>query len=162
MADSQGHLIAGTICGVGLAVILSFMGIGAAALFLGAIICIIASEFPDIDHDHSLPRKVLRGIIPGLVGIIALYLFFSWRFWNSSWLEQVLFVVLPIVFLFSYEQFIPRHRGSIHKWPGLALFLAVLIAIAYFLRFGVVDAAVLVLFGAVGFSSHVILDHIIH
>jgi len=162
MADSQGHLIAGTVAGVGLAVLLSFLGIGPTVLFLGAIICIIASEFPDIDHDHSIPRKVMRGIIPGLVGIMILYLFFSWRFWNNSILEQVLFIALPIIFLVSYEKFIPRHRGAIHKWQGLVLFLAVTAAIAYFLKFGIIDGAIVVLFGAVGFSSHVVLDHIIH
>lgn len=160
MANSQGHLIAGTIAGVGLAMLLSFLGLSPSILFLGAVVCIVASEFPDVDHDHSLPRKVMRGIVPGLIGMIALYLFFSWRFWNSSLVEQILFVAFPAVFLISYEKFIPRHRGSIHKFPGLLILLVIIAVAAYFLNFNLIDGGVLLLFGAVGFSTHIFLDHI--
>lgn len=160
MANSQGHLIGGTVTGVGLAILLSFLGVNPTTLFLGAIVCIVASEFPDIDHNHSLPRKILRGIVPGLVGIVALYLFFSWKFWNGSSLEMILFLIIPVVFLVSYEKFIPRHRGSIHKWPGLVLFISIVVTLAYFLRFNFLDGAILVLFGVLGFVSHILLDHI--
>lgn len=160
MANSQGHLIVGTGAGVGLAVFLSFLGINPTILFMGAIICIIASEFPDIDHNHSLPRKIMRGIVPGIVGMSMLYFFFSWKFWNVPMIQQLLFVAIPIIFLFTYEKFIPRHRGSIHKWPGLSLFILTIAGIAYFMNVGWVDGGILVLFGVIGFSTHVILDHI--
>jgi membrane-bound metal-dependent hydrolase YbcI (DUF457 family) len=160
MANAEGHLVAGTVAGVGLALLLSFLGIGPLVLFLGALVCIIASEFPDIDQDKSLPRKVMRGVLPGLVGMLALYLFFSWRYWNSQLWEQALFVALPAAFIISYEKFIPRHRGAIHKFPGLAVLLSVIAIIAFFVHFSWIEGGVLLLFGAVGFGTHVFLDHI--
>lgn len=160
MANSQGHLIGGTIAGVGLALLLSFFGISPTMLFIGAIICIAASEFPDIDHDHSIPRKIIRGILPGLVGVIALYIFFSWRFWKNSLIEQAVFVAFPFLFLATYEHFIPRHRGAVHKWPGLLFLLALVGVLAFFLKYDFLGLGVLILFAAVGFSTHIVLDYI--
>ena len=160
MANLQGHMIAGTIAGVGLAILLSFFNISPTILFIGAVISIGSAMFPDIDHDHSIPRKLLRGLMPGLVGVIALYLFFSWRFWNTSLVQQAIFVAFPFLFLVTYEKFIPRHRGAVHKWPGLLFLLALVGILAFFLKYDFVGLGVLVLFSVLGFGSHILLDYL--
>ncbi|MDD5181954.1 MAG: metal-dependent hydrolase [Candidatus Nanoarchaeia archaeon] len=160
MANLKGHLIAGTIAGVSLAFLLSFFGVNPAMLFIGAVLCIGAAMFPDIDQENSTPRNIMRGIVPGLVGLIALYLYFSWRYWNNSLLEQALFIAFPFVFLLVYEKFMPRHRGAIHKFPGLLMVSGAVIVLGLFLGYNPLGIGVLVLFSVLGFSSHVIMDHI--
>lgn len=160
MVNLHGHLIAGTIVGVGLAFLLSFFGVNPTMLFIGAVICIGSAMFPDIDQENSTPRNILRGVIPGLVGIIALYLYFSWRYWKNSLIEQALFIAFPFAFLFVYEKFIPRHRGAIHKMPGLMILLGTVVVLGMFLEYNPLGIGILALFSTMGFSSHVIMDHI--
>lgn len=160
MANLHGHLIAGTIAGVGLAFLLSFLGVNPTMLFIGAVICIGSAMFPDIDQENSTPRNIMRGIVPGLIGIIALYLYFSWRYWKNSLLEQALFVAMPFAFLLIYEKLIPRHRGAIHKLPGLLMLGGAVVVLGLFLGYNPIGIGVLVLFSVTGFSSHVIMDHI--
>jgi hypothetical protein len=116
--------------------------------------------FPDIDQENSTPRHIMRGIVPGLIGIIALYLYFSWRYWNNSLLEQALFIAFPFAFLLIYEKLIPRHRGAIHKLPGLLMLGGAVVVLGLFLGYNPIGIGVLVLFSVTGFSSHVIMDHI--
>ena len=116
--------------------------------------------FPDIDHDYSIPRKLLRGMMPGLIGVLALYLFFSWRFWKNSLIKQAVFVAFPFLFLVTYEKFIPRHRGAVHKWPGLLFLLAIVGVLSFFLKYDFLGLGILALFATVGFSTHILLDYI--
>lgn len=160
MANLQGHLIAGTIAGIGMAFLLSFLGVSPTMLFIGAVLCIGSAMFPDIDQENSTPRHILRGLMPGIVGILALYLYFSWRYWKNSLLEQGLFIAFPFVFLLIYEKLIPRHRGAIHKWPGLMMLAGAVIVLGLFLGYNPLGIGILVLFSTLGFSSHVIMDYI--
>lgn len=161
MSNAQGHLIAGTLSSLLLAFFLhQFAHINFSVLVLGVILGIVASEFPDIDHPKSLPRKVLRGIMPAIVLFVFIYLFFAWHMWTKNFLMISLFFAAPFLVISSYEYFIPKHRGATHKWPGMATMVALSVSFSFVVGFGVVSLLILTAFAVLGFSTHILLDHL--
>ncbi|MCD6576021.1 MAG: metal-dependent hydrolase [Nanoarchaeota archaeon] len=161
MSNAQGHLIAGTLVSLSLAFVLyNLLHVGLLVVILGIIVGIISSEFPDIDHPKSLPRKVLRGIMPAIVIFTFIYLFFSWRIWTHGLFEISLFFAAPLLIIMFYEYFIPRHRGATHKWPGMATMVALSVSMSFVAGLSFVNVITITLFAVLGFSSHILLDHL--
>ncbi len=161
MSNAQTHLIVGTLTCLTLAFFLyKFVHVNLLVLFAGVVIGIIASEFPDIDHPKSLPRKVLRGLMPALILFIFIYLFFAWRIWTKNFLMISLFFATPFLIIFSYEYFIPKHRRATHKWPGMAMLIAVTIPLASAVGLGITNFLIIASFAVLGFSTHILLDHL--
>jgi uncharacterized membrane protein YeaQ/YmgE (transglycosylase-associated protein family) len=161
MSNAQGHIIAGTFVSLVLAFFLyNYLHVSLLTLVLGVILGILSAEFPDIDHPKALPRKVLRGVMSAFVGFVFLYLFFDWRVWRMSILKIVLFLLTPIIILFTYEKFIPHHRGATHKLPGLITVVSIASLFALVVGFNFVGLFSLVAFASFGFFSHIILDHL--
>jgi len=161
MSNAQGHLIAGTLSSLILALFLyHFAHISFLVLFLGVILGIVASEFPDIDHPKSLPRKIIRGIMPATIIFVFVYLFFDWRMWTKNVVLISLFFGAPFLIIFSYEYFIPKHRGAMHKWPGMATMVVLSISFSLVVGFGFISLLILTAFAVLGFSTHILLDHL--
>ncbi len=161
MSNAQVHIAAGTLVSLILAfVFYNFIHIGLLVVILGIIIGIVSSEFPDIDHPKALPRKILRGIMPAIVLFTFLYLFFKWRMWVRGFWKISLFLAAPVVILATYEYFIPKHRGATHKWPGLAVVVALAFLLSTIAGLSVVNVLVISTFAVLGFSTHILLDHL--
>lgn len=160
MANSQTHLMVGAFSSMVLAfVFYKFIGISTFVVGAGVVLGIVSAMFPDIDHPKALPRKVLRGVMPAFVLFIFGYLFFDWRIMHQSQWNIVLFFAAPVLIILFYQYFIPKHRGATHKWQGLIT--VILIAAVLSIVFGgIVNALVLVTFAILGFSTHIVLDHI--
>lgn len=159
MPNAQVHLIAGTFSSLVIAFILYKLAhIGFPILMLGIAIGIIASEFPDIDHPNSLPRKILKGVMPALIFFLFIYLFFSLRIWNYGFILASSFFILPILAILTYEHFIPKHRGATHKWPGIAFLVGLTIPFSLATGFNLTITLSLILFALSGFFTHVVLD----
>jgi hypothetical protein len=161
MSNYNVHAAAGVIVSLILAFFLyTFVHVNPLILALGVVIAVISCEFPDIDYNKSMPRKVMRGLVPGVVIFFALYYFFTNQMWNAPLLNIILLVIVAVGFILSYEKFIPHHRGPTHKLPGLLVLVVASVAIAFILGFGFINALLLALFAAVGFAIHLILDHL--
>ncbi|HDQ59695.1 MAG TPA: hypothetical protein ENN30_00710 [Candidatus Woesearchaeota archaeon] len=158
MPNSTTHFTAGVITAVILFLAMGYFGISRIVLFLGAMLCIMVSEFPDIDQHNSIPRKVMRHLLPGVVIALSLYLFFSWRVYSESLLHILLFIAVPVAFLTVYERFIPAHRKEVHKLPGLVAVALLMWLISAFLNLSMMETTAIILFGSAGFISHIALD----
>ena len=123
------------------------------------MIGIVAAEFPDIDHPKSLPRKVLRKIMPVFILSAFAILFFVWRIWEKDPVSFVLFIAAPAFLIIFYEKFIPRHRGATHKWPGLTAMVLISLPLGLAIG-GFVNVLIIVSFVVIGFSTHILLDHL--
>ena len=161
MSNAQMHIIAGTIVSLLFALVLhNLIHLNIFVLFVGVIIGIVASEFPDIDHPKSLPRKVLRGIMPALIIVVFGYLFLSWRIWTKGIFIIVAFIAAPVLTILSYEYFIPRHRGATHKLPGMIVMIVLTIPFVLAVGMNFINLVVLVSFAVLGFATHIVLDHL--
>jgi membrane-bound metal-dependent hydrolase YbcI (DUF457 family) len=161
MPNFNTHVAAGLVAALLLAVFLYYsLGTSPLVLAFGVVLALVATEFPDIDHKRSMPRKILRGIIPGLVIFLLIYFVWTGRMWQGPILNLVVLTALALIFIFAWERFIPRHRGPTHKLPGLVFLVVSAAAFAYFLGLGTVSLAILVAFSVLGFVMHVILDHL--
>ena len=160
MPNSTTHFGAGVITAVLLFIVFSQFHYSRMLLFLGAIFCVMAAEFPDIDQGNSIPRKVMRHLLPGVVVALIVYLFFYWSMWSRTVGELLLFLIVPAIFLFSYEKFIPAHRREIHQLPGLAIVIVLMIAVGAFLRLNFLETTILSACAGLGFISHIALDHL--
>lgn len=160
MPNAQVHLTVGLLSSLALAV-LFFHSIhtSASVLIVGVLLGVMASEFPDIDHPKALPRKVLRGIMPAIILFVFGYLFFDWKMWTKNIAYIVVFVVTVAILILYYEKFIPKHRGATHKLPGLITVIALSLPLAFAFG-GIVNVLVISAFTAVGFLTHVALDHL--
>ena len=161
MANAQMHIFAGTIVSLLFALaIYNVVHVSTFVILAGILIGVVSSEFPDIDHPRSLPRKVLRGIMPTIIVVLFGYLFFIWKIWNHGIFIISAFFATPIILVLSYEYFIPKHRGATHKLPGMAVMIALTIPFVLAVGPNFVNLIVLVSFAVLGFSTHVVLDHI--
>lgn len=160
MSNFNVHIAAGVISALVLAFVLHSLGVSMLVLVFGVILAITASGFPDIDHEKSMPRKIMRAIVPGVVIFLVIYYFFMNHMWNAPVLSIIMLVGVAVVFVFAYEKFIPEHRGATHKLPGLVFVIAISVIAAFFLSFNFVSALVLAVFAVIGFSTHILLDHL--
>ncbi len=161
MSNAQTHLIAGTIASLILAIIFTnFFNISQEIILIGIFLGIISSEFPDIDHSKSLPRKIMRGIIPAILLFIFGYFFMIWEIWTREYIVIGIFISILIIIIYFYEFLIPRHRGSTHKLPGLVALLVFTAFIPFLFNWKVINVITLSVFVILGFSTHIILDNI--
>jgi hypothetical protein len=159
MPNAQAHLIAGTLVAIAVALLLRYaFGFGGVVLLLGAFLLIIASEFPDVDHEKSLPRKIMRGLVPGLVIFATIYAYLNWHMWTAAIYLQLLIFAVPIAFILIYEKFIPKHRGALHKYPGMIVMIAIVVILGVMLKMGFMEMLVLSVFAAIGFGVHILAD----
>ena len=160
MSNAQVHLMVGLLSSLALAVLFhNSLHIGMSVLISGILLGVMASEFPDIDHPKALPRKVLRGVMPAIILFVFAYLFFAWRIWTKSALFMLIFLAVAAALLLYYEKFIPKHRGATHKLPGLITVVILSLPLAFAFG-GLVNILVTVSFVVVGFSTHILLDHL--
>ena len=160
MPNAQVHLTIGLLSSLALALsFYSFLHTSLSILISGVILGVMASEFPDIDHPKALPRKVLKGVMPALILFVFAYLFFAWKIWTKGVLSIIIFLVIMVVLLSYYEKFIPKHRGATHKLPGLITVILLSLPLAFAFG-GFMNILVILSFATVGFSTHVILDHL--
>ncbi|MCD6547471.1 MAG: metal-dependent hydrolase [Nanoarchaeota archaeon] len=162
MPNYPTHILSGAIASFVLAFVLFKTGFtNPLVLTVGFILGVIASEFPDIDQKNSIPRKVLRTYFPALVIIAFVYLFFKLRVWTKDILYLIGFVAIPVIIILTYEKFIPRHRGAIHKLPGLIMISITTLPIGILLNANLSIFLILELFVFIGFSTHILLDNIL-
>jgi membrane-bound metal-dependent hydrolase YbcI (DUF457 family) len=160
MPNAQVHLMAGLLSSLALAFFFyNLFHTGLSVLISGVMIGVMASEFPDIDHPKALPRKVLRGIMPAIILFVLAYLFFAWRIWVKSALSILAFFGAAAAMLLYYEKLIPKHRGATHKLPGLLTVIVLSLPLAFAFG-GFANILVVTAFAVVGFSTHVLLDHL--
>jgi hypothetical protein len=161
MPNFNVHMAAGIIIAFLFAYFLySIAGFSLLILAFGGIVAVLSAGFPDVDHEKSMPRKVMRGIVPGIVAVFGLYYFFSNRLWQQNLLSIAGLIAVCSAFVLLYEKFIPEHRGATHKLPGLAFVAIISSLVGIFLGLGILNAVILSIFAIVGFSSHVLLDHL--
>ena len=161
MSNAQAHLIAGTFVSLVLAFVFNnFLNINQSIVVLGIFLGIISSEFPDIDHPKSLPRKIMKGVMPALILFLFAYIFFVWRIWTKDFITIGLFISAPIILIYFYEVFIPRHRGATHKLPGMISMIVLPAVFVLLFGWGFINFLVLMVFVVGGFSTHIILDNL--
>jgi len=161
MSNFNVHIGAGLVTALLVAFLLqNFFGISMLVITFGVILAVTAAGFPDIDHEKSMPRKIMRSIVPGIVIFLVIYYFFANHMWDAPVLNMIILFGAAALFVFTYERFIPQHRGATHKIPGLAFVVAISVIAAFFLGFSFISAVVLVVFSIIGFSTHVLLDHL--
>lgn len=160
MPNAQTHLIAGTLIALAFGLLMKYaFGFSGTVLLLGGILLIVASEFPDVDHDKSLPRKIMRGMVPGLVIFAIIYAYLTRHLWTSPLWMQIVLIIAAVAFIGIYEKFIPKHRGALHKFPGMAVMVAIVVLLGVVLKMSVFEIVVLGVFAAIGFSVHILMDH---
>lgn len=160
MASGQTHLMVGAFASILLAFVFhKFMGASIFVAGAGVVLGIVSAMFPDIDHPKALPRKVLRGIMPAVVLFVFGYLFFKWRILQQTRWNIILFFAAPILIILFYQHVIPRHRGATHKLPGLITMILAAVVLSVVFG-GIVNALILITFAVLGFSTHVVLDHV--
>jgi len=159
MSNFNVHIAAGVVASLLLAFALNSFGVSLLVLVFGVILSIMSAGFPDIDHEKSMPRKIMRALVPGIVIFLVIYYFFTNHMWTAPVLNIIILFGIAVLFVFTYEKFIPQHRGATHKLPGLAFVVAISIIAAFMLGFGFVSAILLAVFALIGFSTHILLDH---
>ena len=160
MASGQTHLMVGAFASILLAFVFhKFMGASIFVAGAGVVLGVVSAMFPDIDHPKALPRKVLRGIMPAVVLFVFGYLFFKWRILQQTQWNMILFFAAPVLIILFYQYFIPRHRGATHKWQGLMTMILAAVVLSVVFG-GIVNALILITFAVLGFSTHIVLDHV--
>lgn len=161
MSNAQNHIIVGTLVSLILAFIFNnFFNINQGIIVIGVVLGIISSEFPDVDHPKSLPRKIMKGLMPAVILFIFGYLFFTWKIWTKDFVIIGFFISLPIILIYFYEYFIPRHRGSTHKLPGMIAVSVLTVPFTFLFGWNLINFIVLIVFVITGFSTHILLDNL--
>lgn len=119
---------------------------------------IIGGVLPDIDHDNSIPVKIIQFIISNIIAFIVIYKFIN----SLKFLEIIILwfgVYLINEFIFYFFKKLTTHRGIIHSIPAAFLFWCGSTFILYrYLDFSLKKSYLIGGFVFVGFITHLILD----
>ncbi|MEM3454961.1 MAG: metal-dependent hydrolase [Candidatus Micrarchaeia archaeon] len=166
MSNWMIHSIIGIILGI-LCIIIN-SGMDQNVLFAAVIATVLGSLIPDIDHKRSKVRGIFRWLVL-IILLSIIYLSISSYFGINpdlsallnAGLAMVLTVFAISVFIASIitsfiESLIPRHRGPVHRIFASLMYSFLVFASATFFGFG--EAALIALWGFIGYMSHIFMD----
>jgi len=146
----KGHLITGLFCFCTLSVALfmfSYQTFCFNDIPIWFIVCLFASLVPDLDHKASKIHEwaYLCSIFSGC----SIYLV------TGKVYQAVIITVLLLLIIFSLSKL--KHRGVTHSVVGFVVFTLLLYIAFYFIH---PHPAIITLFGAVGYLSHLVGDYV--
>lgn len=163
------HSIIGIILGI-LCIIVN-SGMDQNVLFAAVIATVLGSLIPDIDHKKSKIRGIFRWVVL-VVLLFIIYLSISSYLGINPDLSALMkgdLVMVLIIFAISVfiasivtsfiESLIPRHRGPVHRIFASLMYSFLVFAAASFFGFG--EAALIALWGFIGYLSHIFMDILI-
>ncbi len=153
MPNALSHMFVGALTGL---LISSLFNIPWEFRFLSGFIALIFSLLPDLDHPRGTARKWYRSIGKLLVASLIVPVIYSIGF---GLLESFLIaLMIAILFVYTSELIIPRHRGVMHSFTfSILLFLMIYLILLFY---DVKYALFLALSAFFGYASHLILDRI--
>ena len=169
----MGSWIVHSIIGImlGIACIAFNTGMEQTSLFAAVISTVLGSLIPDIDHKKSKVRQGFRWLVIISLMLIV-YLSLSSYFDIKPDLTTITaqgVMLLMLVFAASVfiaaiitmfiESLIPKHRGPVHRIFASLIFSFLIYALAIFLGFE--NAAIIALWGFLGYLSHIFIDILI-
>ena len=121
---------------------------------------IIGGILPDIDHDNSIPVRIIQFIISNLVAFLVVYNYFTkLKILDIVALWLGIYVLFEIIF-FLFKKF-TTHRGIIHSIPMGILFGLITILFLYnVLHLNLIISYYIGIFIFIGYLTHLILDEI--
>jgi len=161
MANFDMHLNTAAIISGALSI--SFVGlhlIDIKTSFYCFIAGVIGGILPDIDHNYSIPIKLLKFILSNLVAFLVIITYFN----KLKFLELIgVWIGVLVLFegiFFLFKKF-TTHRGIIHSVPmGVLFALLSILFLNKVLGFSIIKAYFVGLFLFIGYVIHLFLDEI--
>ena len=161
MANFNVHLnIAAAASGIFAATLASFHMIDIKTSFYCFFAGIIGGILPDIDHDNSVPVRIIQFIISNLVAFLVVYNYLG----KLKLLEVVtlwigIYILFEIIFFF-FKKF-TTHRGIIHSIPmGMLFGLITVLFLNNILHLNIIVSYYIGIFIFIGYLTHLLLDEI--
>jgi len=161
MANFNMHLnTAAVVSGTAAATLASIHMIDVKTSFYCFFAGIIGGILPDIDHDNSIPVRIIQFVISNLVAFLVVYNYIG----KLKPLETVglwigIYVLFEMIFFF-FKRF-TTHRGIIHSIPMGILFGFITILFLYkILHLNIIVSYYVGIFIFIGYLTHLVLDEI--
>lgn len=154
----KGHLLAGLLTGVLLSIFFLNMKVSSLHIVLGFFGFVISSIIPDIDHHKSIPRKGFRLVLITLLSITASYT--SYQLFGKTRKMFFFAIISPIIGYYFIEKNIPKHRGILHTYQFVFIYLIMIGRLLKLFRLKKKLIAILLIFISLGYILHLVLDKV--
>jgi len=121
---------------------------------------IIGGILPDIDHNNSIPVRIIQFVITNLVAFLIVYNYLD----ELKPLETVvlwigIYILFEIIFFFFKK--LTTHRGIIHSIPmGILFGLITILFLKNILHLNLIVSYYIGIFIFIGYLTHLVLDEI--
>ena len=161
MANFNMHLnTASIVSGISAAALASVHMIDIKTSFYCFFAGVLGGILPDIDHDNSIPVRIIQFVISNLVAFLVVYNYLG----KLKLLDIiVLWLGISIVFeiIFFFFKRLTTHRGIIHSIPmGILFGLITILFLHNILHLSVIVSYYVGIFIFIGYLTHLILDEI--
>ena len=161
MANFNMHLnTASIVSGISAAALASVHMIDIKTSFYCFFAGVLGGILPDIDHDNSIPVRIIQFVISNLVAFLVVYNYLG----KLKLLDIiVLWLGISIVFeiIFFFFKRLTTHRGIIHSIPmGILFGLITILFLHNILHLNIIVSYYVGIFIFIGYLTHLILDEI--
>jgi membrane-bound metal-dependent hydrolase YbcI (DUF457 family) len=128
--------------------------------FLYFLAGIVGGILPDIDHNNSIPIKILQFFLSNLIAFLIIVRYLGkYPILNILFLWIVSYISVNILF-FLFKK-LTTHRGIIHSIPAAFFFFFLVSLISYkYFGLNVLKSYLIGLFVFIGYITHLILDEV--
>ena len=161
MANFNMHLnTAAVVSGISAATLASIHMIDVKTSFYCFFAGIIGGILPDIDHDNSVPVRIIQFIISNLVAFLVVYNYFTkLKILDIVALWLGIYILFEFIF-FLFKKF-TTHRGIIHSIPmGILFGFITILFLHNVLHLNIIVSYYVGIFVFIGYLTHLVLDEI--
>ena len=121
---------------------------------------IIGGILPDIDHNKSIPIRIMQIFFTNLIAFLVVFKFMKkYPLLNLLFIWIISYLIVSLLFLFFKK--VTLHRGIIHSIPTSLIVWFLISIISYrFFNLDIKKSYLLGFFVFIGYITHLVLDEI--